>query len=116
MAYVSVSGVGVTRGPHEHIDQTDCFCFLGPSNFKVYLWDRRPDSPTHLVRQTEVVGVSRPMLMIIPPGVVHAYRNVGPEPGLVFNCPNRLFKGPGRKDPVDEIRHEEAADNLYLLD
>jgi dTDP-4-dehydrorhamnose 3,5-epimerase len=56
------------------------------------------------------------MLLIIPPGVVHAYRNVGSEPGLVFNCPNRLYRGPGKKEPVDEIRHEDRPDNLFRLD
>ncbi len=116
MAYISLTEVGVARGPHEHVDQTDCFCFLGPSSFKVYLWDIRKDSPTYLARQIEVVGIDRPMLLIVPPGVVHAYRNVGGEPGLVFNCPNRLYRGPGKKEPVDEIRHEERADSLFRLE
>jgi dTDP-4-dehydrorhamnose 3,5-epimerase len=116
MAYLSVTEVGVARGPHEHVEQSDCFCFLGPSNFKVYLWDRRVHSPTHQVRQTEIVGVDRPMLLIVPPGVVHAYKNVGSEPGLVFNCPDRLYKGPGRKEPIDEIRHEDEKDSPYQLD
>ena len=76
----------------------------------------REQSPTYLARQIEVVGVDRPMLLIVPPGVVHAYRNVGAEPGIVFNCPNRLYRGPGKKEPVDEIRHEERADSLFPLD
>ncbi len=115
MAYVSLSEVGVTRGPHEHVDQTDYFCFLGPSNFKVWLWDARANSPTYLARQIEVVGQDRPMLLVVPPGVVHAYRNVGGQPGLVFNCPNRLFRGPGKKEPVDEIRHEDQPDSPFQL-
>jgi dTDP-4-dehydrorhamnose 3,5-epimerase len=116
MAYISMSGAGITRGPHEHVEQTDCFAFLGPSNFKVYLWDGRPSSPTYRVRQVEVVGADRPMLLIIPPGVAHAYRNVGGEPGIVFNCPDRLFKGRGRKEPVDEIRHEDDPASLFRLE
>jgi len=116
MAYISMTEAGVARGPHEHVDQADCFCFLGPSSFKVYLWDGRPSSPTHGARQTEVVGADRPMLLIVPAGVAHAYKNVGGEPGLVFNCPNRLYKGEGRKEPVDEVRHEDRPDNPYHLD
>jgi dTDP-4-dehydrorhamnose 3,5-epimerase len=116
MAYFSLTEVGVTRGPHEHVEQSDCFCFLGPSNFKVYLWDSRPDSPTYLMRQSEIVGADWPMLLIVPPGVVHAYKNVGGEPGLVFNAPDRLYKGPGRKEPVDEIRHEEDESSPFRLD
>jgi dTDP-4-dehydrorhamnose 3,5-epimerase len=116
MAYISLTEVGIARGPHEHVDQTDLFCFLGPSSFKVYLWDVRQGSPTHGASQAEVVGVDRPMALVVPPGVVHAYRNVGQEPGLVFNCPNRLFKGTGRKEQVDEIRHEDKADSPFRLD
>jgi dTDP-4-dehydrorhamnose 3,5-epimerase len=116
MAYISLTEPGVARGPHEHVDQADCFCFLGPSNFKVYLWDTRASSPTYLARQTDVVGVDKPMLLIVPAGVVHAYRNVGDEGGLVFNCPNRLYKGEGKKEPVDEIRHEEKTDTAFRLD
>jgi dTDP-4-dehydrorhamnose 3,5-epimerase len=116
MAYMSLTERGIARGPHEHVDQADCFCFLGPSSFKVYLWDNRPASPTYGACQKEVVGVDRPMLLIVPPGVVHAYQNVGNEGGLVFNCPNRLYKGPGRKEPVDEIRHEDQADSPFRLD
>ena len=116
MAYVSVTEVGVTRGPHEHVDQADYFCFLGPSSFKVYLWDTRPHSRTRGVRQVEIVGEDRPMGLVVPPGVVHAYRNVGTVPGVVFNAPNRLYRGPGRKEPVDEIRHEELVNSPFILD
>jgi dTDP-4-dehydrorhamnose 3,5-epimerase len=115
MAYISATEVGVARGPHEHVDQADCFCFLGPSNFKVYLWDNRPKSKSYGCKQTDVVGAEKPMLLIIPAGVAHAYKNVGRESGIVFNCPNRLYKGPGRKEPVDEIRHEEDKDSPFVL-
>jgi dTDP-4-dehydrorhamnose 3,5-epimerase len=116
MAYISLTDAGVARGPHEHADQADCFCFLGPSNFKMYLWDNRSKSPTYLVFQTDIVGADKPMALVVPPGVVHAYKNIGAEPGVVFNCPNRLYKGPGRKDPVDEIRHEADKDTPFRLD
>ena len=115
MAYISMTEPGVARGPHEHVDQADCFCFLGPSSFKVYLWDCRRASRTYRARQTEVVGIDRPSLLIVPAGVVHAYKNVGGEQGLVFNCPNRLYRGPGKKEPVDEIRHEEKEGSPFLL-
>jgi dTDP-4-dehydrorhamnose 3,5-epimerase len=116
MAYISMTEPGVARGPHEHADQADCFCFLGPGNFRMYLWDNRPKSKTYRARQVEIVGADKPMALIVPPGVVHAYKNISSEPGLVFNCPNRLYKGPGRKDPVDEIRHEADERTAFLLD
>ena len=53
---------------------------------------------------------------MIPPGVVHAYKNIGATPGLVFNCPDRLYAGEGSKEPVDEIRHEESDGSPFALD
>jgi dTDP-4-dehydrorhamnose 3,5-epimerase len=116
MAYISMTEPGVARGPHEHADQADCFCFIGPSNFKVYLWDNRPKSPTHGNKEVRTAGVDAPFCLVVPAGVVHAYQNVGKEPGIVFNCPNRLYKGRGKKEPVDEIRHEEHADSTFQLE
>src|SRR6516225_7547566 len=95
LAYISMTEPGVARGPHEHADQADCFCFLGPSNFKLYLWDNRPKSSTFGMMQSDVIGEDKPMLVVIPAGVVHAYKNVGNGQGIVFNCPNRLYKGAG---------------------
>ncbi|MCK5077124.1 MAG: dTDP-4-dehydrorhamnose 3,5-epimerase family protein, partial [Calditrichia bacterium] len=39
MSYISETKPDVARGPHEHADQTDYFCFIGPSTFRLYLWD-----------------------------------------------------------------------------
>ncbi len=116
MAYVSETRPGVARGPHEHVDQTDYFAFVGPGDFKLYLWDHREGSSTCGNRQTVVVGQSNRQGVIIPPGVVHAYKNVGSVPGWVFNAPNRLYAGEGRQEPVDEIRHEDQADSPFQLD
>lgn len=116
MAYVSMTRPGVARGPHEHRDQADCFCFIGPSVFRLYLWDSRKESPTYGVRQVMEGGEGDPLFAIVPAGVVHAYRNVGSADGLVFNAPDRLYAGQGRKEVVDEIRHEEDAASPFLLD
>lgn len=116
MAYISMTQPGVARGPHEHVDQTDYFCFMGPSNFKVYLWDARRDSPSCGVKQVIYAGVDSPAMVIVPPGVIHAYRNIGLDNGIVFNAPNRLYAGERKTSPVDEIRHEETDGSPYLLD
>ena len=58
MAYISMTEPGVARGPHEHVDQADCFCFIGPSNFKLYLWDNRLASPTYRYKETRIVGAA----------------------------------------------------------
>jgi dTDP-4-dehydrorhamnose 3,5-epimerase len=116
MTYVSQTLPGVARGPHEHVDQTDGFAFIGPSDFKLFLWDTRPGSATLGRRTVVVLGESNAAAIWIPPGVVHAYRNVGQVPGLVFNAPNRLYAGWAKKEPVDEIRHEEAEPGKFPMD
>lgn len=116
MSYVSQTFPGIARGPHEHVDQTDYFMFVGPSDFKIYLWDSRENSKTYLNKMVLVMGETRPGSLIVPPGVVHAYKNTGQAPGTVFNAPNRLFAGNKKQEPVDEIRHEDDKNSPYQLD
>ncbi len=116
MVYTSLTKPGVTRGPHEHVDQADLFCFIGPSNFKLRLWDNRAASETFNQMTTLIVGEDNRKSVLIPAGVVHAYRNVGLVPGIVFNCPNRLYMGANKKEAIDEIRHEDDPDTIYRMD
>ena len=115
MAYASITQPGITRGPHEHREQTDFFAFIGPSNFLIYLWDNRKASSSYKNKQTIRVGQDSPHSIIIPPGVVHAYKNIGTQPGLVFNAPNKLFAGKNKKEPVDEIRHEDDPNSPFII-
>jgi len=116
MAYISSTNPGITRGPHEHWDQADYFCFIGPSNFKLRLWDNRKDSETFGRMMTMVLGEDNPAAVLIPAGVVHGYQNVGKVDGIVINCPNRLYAGAGRKEEVDEIRHESDGETIFRMD
>lgn len=116
MAYISMSEPNTQRGPHEHVEQADLFCFLGASNFKVCLWDNRENSPTFRSVMTLFVGADNPQAIIVPIGVVHAYKNVGSEKGLVINCPNRLYMGAGKREEIDEIRHEDDPDTIFRID
>lgn len=116
MSYFSLTKPGIARGPHEHKDQTDLFCFAGPSTFRLYLWDYRANSPTFGVKCHYDFGVDQMASVIVPPGVVHAYKNIGDVDGLVFNAPDRLYAGVGKKEAVDEIRHEDDADSKFKLD
>lgn len=117
MAYISVTKPLVQRGPHEHVDQADLFCFIGPGNFAIRMWDNRAESPTYMHRMTLTLGADDPKAVIVPKGVVHAYRNLSAdEPGVVINCPNRLYMGEGKRGRVDEIRHEEDPDTIFTMD
>ncbi len=116
MSYISQTLPDAVRGPHEHVLQTDYFVFLGPGDFTLYLWDIRAASPTWGNRAKFVVGHSNKQIVIVPPGVVHAYKNCSTVPGWVINLPNRLFAGTLHQEAVDEIRHEAQSDNPFLLD
>ena len=116
MAYISSTEPGVTRGPHEHADQADLFCFIGPSNFKLRMWDNRQDSETFNHVMTLFVGQDNPRAVLVPKGVVHAYRNIGHTSGIVINCPNRLYMGTAKREEIDEIRHEDDPETIYKMD
>ena len=114
MGYISMTLPGIARGPHEHVHQTDLFLFFS-GQFKLYLWDSRKDSATFGHRLILTVGEENQVAAIVPPGVVHAYSNVGKTEALVVNCPNQLYAGEGKQEPVDEIRHEDEENSPYLL-
>ena len=116
MSYISFTFPGVSRGPHEHVDQADLFCFIGPSTFKMRMWDNRPDSPTFNHRMTLFVGQEDAQAVIVPKGVVHGYKNVGEVDGMVINCPNQLYMGKNKAEPIDEIRHEDDENTPFRMD
>ncbi|HOW60296.1 MAG TPA: dTDP-4-dehydrorhamnose 3,5-epimerase family protein [Candidatus Moranbacteria bacterium] len=115
MSYVSSTKPGVVRGPHEHKFQSDCFVFIGPGTFELYLWDRREDSETNGEHLKIEVGEKNPVLVIVPPGVVHGYKCIGDKDAWSINLPNKLYKGKNKSEEVDEIRWEKDPDSLYKI-
>ena len=116
MAYISYTRPGVQRGPHEHVDQADLFCFIGPSTFNIRLWDNRPESHTYRRMMSLNVGIDEPTAVVVPKGVVHGYKNIGDVDGMVLNCPNRLYMGKNKAEPIDEIRHEDEPDTIFSME
>ncbi len=113
MSYISMTRPGVARGPHEHLDQSDYFCFFG--SFRLYLWDNRRESSTYGKRITlDTEGA--PHVAVVPPRVVHAYKNVGAADAFVINLPDRLFRGEKKAFPVDEVRYEDDPASPYSID
>jgi dTDP-4-dehydrorhamnose 3,5-epimerase len=116
LGYISMTQPQLSRGPHEHLYQTDVFAFVGPGDFDMYLWDNRSESPTYKKKMKIRVGESEPTVVVVPPRVVHAYRCVSEKIGMVINLPDKLYQGVGRKKEVDEIRHEENKESNFKLD
>ena len=111
MGYLSLTHPGVARGPHEHHEQSDGFVFLS-GTFEITLWENRPGREH--IKQVIIAGEDDPLFLVVPPGVVHGYRNVGEKDALVLNFPDRLYAGWDKKDPVDEIRHEDTDSEFKL--
>jgi len=113
MSYLSMTRPGLVRGPHEHREQTDYFCFIG--RFTIYLWDNRKTSATYGERKV-VDTKDVPVVVIVPPGIVHAYKNIDVRDALVINLPDRLYKGRGKTEPIDEIRYEDDLSSPYRIE
>jgi len=116
MSYISVTNPGVSRGPHEHNEQSDMFVFLGPGKFRLYLWENREGEDNYRELKTYDFGGDKPVSVIVPPGVVHGYKCISDEPALSINLPDRLYKGEEKKDEVDEVRWEQDVNSPFKID
>ena len=105
MCYISATYPNQSRGPHEHKRQTDYFSFIGDGIFLLKLWDNRTESPTY--KETVETHINN-CSVLIPAGVVHAYKNVSDSMAFCINYPDALYKGVDKKDEVDEIRYEDT--------
>lgn len=122
MSYVSITKPNEIRGPHEHKYQSDFFVFLGPGNFRLYLWDNRRDCrdtkycvSTYGEHIEIELGEDNPTSVIVPPGVVHGYKCISDIPAMCINLPDKLYRGEGKKEEIDEIRWETDTASPYRI-
>lgn len=115
MSYVSSTKPGIVRGPHEHTKQSDCFVFIGPGDFELHLWDNREKSKTNGQYLKISAGENNPTMVIVPPGVVHGYKNISGKDAWCINLPDKLYKGKKKQEEVDEKRWEEKKDSQYKI-
>lgn len=111
--YYSVTSPGILRGPHEHKYQFDNFIFMG--TVELYLWERIEHEDVIVREKKMLIGCYPELLITIPPGVVHAYKNVGDSPCISMNFPNQYYGGRQGKDKPDEIRHESIPGSPYQI-
>ncbi|HZK66247.1 MAG TPA: dTDP-4-dehydrorhamnose 3,5-epimerase family protein [Chloroflexota bacterium] len=98
-SYITATYPGVVKGWHFHRKQTDHFvCIRGMA--KVVLYDSREDSPTHGQVQEFFIGERNPLLVKIPPFVMHGFKAVGGEMAIIINIPTEPYD---YKEP-DEYR------------
>lgn len=88
---------GAIKAFHYHTRQDDCWTPIR-GMLQVALVDLRRPSPTFGWRNTLFVGELRPWQILIPTGVAHGYKVVGPEPAMLVYATSRFY------DPGDEGR------------
>ena len=88
--YVTAAYPGVVKAWHYHRLQTDHFiCLQGMA--KVVLYDSREDSPTYQQIEEFFIGHLNPLLIKIPPFVIHGFKGLGPGMTLIVNVPTELY-------------------------
>jgi dTDP-4-dehydrorhamnose 3,5-epimerase len=110
--YMTTAYPGVVKAWHYHKRQTDNFAVVH-GMMKVVLYDNRADSPTHGEVNEFFMGMHNPVLLQIPPLVLHGFKCIGETEGIVINIPTALYnyKAPDehRIDPhSDEIPYDWA--------
>ncbi|NQU44485.1 dTDP-4-dehydrorhamnose 3,5-epimerase family protein [bacterium] len=97
--YATTAYPGVVKGWHYHKKQTDHFVIV-KGMMKVALYDDREDSPTRGTVNEFFMGEQNPILLVIPPGVLHGMKGIGSEPAFLVNCCSEPYN---YKEP-DEYR------------
>jgi len=88
--YVTIGYPGIVKGWHYHKKQTDHFVVVH-GTAKVVCYDGRDGSPTRGRVNEFFPGEKNPMLIKIPPLVLHGFKCVGHEPVYVMNFPTELY-------------------------
>ncbi len=89
---------GVIKAFHYHENQDDLW-FFPSGNAQVVLYDLR-DSSTKGQTDVYYMGEENPILLLIPKGVAHGYRVLGPTPATIIYFTTQSYDA---KDP-DEKR------------
>ncbi len=98
-ASLSKTYPGVIKAFHYHKRQDDLW-FFPVGHAQVVLHDLRSDSPSRGETQVFYMGEDLPSLLLIPAGVAHGYRVLGPTPLMIVYFTTEAYV---REDP-DEYR------------
>ncbi len=98
-AYLTCCNPGWVKAWHFHEKQTDSMAVVW-GKAKIVLYDFREKSPTYGKMNEFIVSCSEPLLIQIPPMVMHGFTALGSEPALIVNVPDRLYN----YEKPDELR------------
>ncbi|MEO0131117.1 MAG: dTDP-4-dehydrorhamnose 3,5-epimerase family protein [candidate division WOR-3 bacterium] len=88
--YISVAYPGIIKAWHYHKRQTDFFTII-KGMAKVVLYDYRENSQTYKEINEFFIGELNPLLIKIPPLVLHGFKPLGNEPAYLLNIPTEVY-------------------------
>lgn len=97
--YLSMVNPGAVKAWHYHEKQTDYFTIV-KGMVKVVLYDGREGSDTFGEVNEFFMGEYNPILLVIPPLVLHGMKCIDTEPSYLINCPTEVYN----YDKPDEFR------------
>ncbi|MBI4340982.1 MAG: dTDP-4-dehydrorhamnose 3,5-epimerase family protein [Candidatus Omnitrophica bacterium] len=105
--YCTTVHYGVVKGWHYHKRQTDYFvCVSGM--IKLVAYDGRKGSRTRGQVNEFFIGVHHPMLVTIPPQVLHGFKGISQPEAVVINVPDH----PYRHGKPDEYRVDPHSNEI----
>jgi len=105
--YLTAAYPGVVKAWHMHGQQVDNMCVVA-GHAKLVLYDARENSATYGEIDELFPGVDNRILVQIPPGVYHGFKNIGTSEVLVLNIPDK----PYAHGMPDEYRLEPHAKKI----
>jgi len=88
--YVTTAYPNVVKGWHYHKKQEDNMAVIH-GMMKIVLYDGRKDSPTHGQVNEYFLGVHSPLLLKIPPMVLHGFKCISDEESIVINVTSEPY-------------------------
>ena len=88
--YMTTAYPGVVKGWHYHKKQADHFSVVC-GMIKLVLYDSREDSSTQGEINEIFLGEHNPLLVKIPPLVMHGFKCVSPKEAICINVPTELY-------------------------
>ena len=88
--YMTTVYPGVIKAWHYHKEQTDHVTVIH-GMIKMVLYDWRKESATYREVVELFVGEHNPILVRIPPLVLHGWKGIGSKEAIAVNVPNRHY-------------------------
>ena len=88
--YMTTAYPGVVKGWHYHKVQWDHFAVV-KGMLKLVLVDEREGSETKDEINEFFMGVHNPILVSVPPLVLHGFKGIDVEETIVVNCPTEVY-------------------------